>query len=78
MPQPQVHHMWTKDEIKKIFRLWENSNPQDLADQLGVKLSQLKNVVTAMRKVGFPLVQKRRNGAYAKVLNEVKRELGIE
>ncbi len=74
---PQVHHMWTKAEIKQVFALWESSNPQDLADRLNVDVKKLKNLVMTMRKAGFPLVKKRQNGIVKKMLDEVKAELGI-
>lgn len=69
------HHMWTKDEIKKILNLWEDSTMEEMAEKLGVNRQQLDYIVTSMRKAGFVLSKKHKRGQLSVMLQEVLNEL---
>jgi hypothetical protein len=62
---------WTKEEVRKVQKLWNNSTLVDLATELKVTKQQLQSLVYAMRKVGFKLAKKRRNGYLGSLLKEV-------
>ncbi len=68
-------HMWTKDEIKKIARMWTDKTMQDIADDLGVEKIKIAALTTQMRKAGFNLPRKHRNGYLLSLLKEVKAEM---
>lgn len=72
------HHMWTKDEVKSLYTLWEDTSIEDLADKLKVEVSQIRTMAGAMRKKGFKLAHKRKNGYIQSLLDEVKKELKLK
>lgn len=67
--------MWTKDQIKKLARVWESSSLQELADEFHVEKSRVQSIVASMRKVGFKLAKKHREGYQRGLLQEVLREM---
>lgn len=69
------HHMWTKDEIKKVTKLWESNSVETLAEEMGVKPNQLYGLIVQMRKAGFNLIKKHRKGYLLSLLKEVKAEM---
>lgn len=71
-------HSWVKSEVREVFDLWDTHEPAELAEKLGVELRQLKYIVNAMRKKGFPLTRKRRNGHLMTLLDEVKKDLKLK
>lgn len=72
------HHMWTRDEVKSLFKLWEDTSVEDIAERLKLEVSQVRTMVTAMRKKGFPLARKRVNSYIQVLLDDVKKELKIK
>lgn len=72
------HHMWTKEEIKKLYEIWEKYSAEDVAESLGIEVGQVRYMVTQMRKQGFPLQKKRKVGKTMIMLEELKAELKIK
>ncbi len=75
---PVQHHMWTKDEMKKLYKLWESVEPQDIAEDMGIEVGQVRYMANAMRKEGFKLSKKRKVGKKLLLIRELKAELGIK
>lgn len=63
--------MWTKDEAKKVLRLWSSKTREEVAKEIGVSELQLYNIVTQLRKAGFNLPKKHRNGHLRNLLEEM-------
>lgn len=72
------HHMWTKEEIKKLYEIWEKYSAEDVAEALRIEVGQVRYMVTQMRKQGFPLQKKRTKGRVMIMLEELKEELKIK
>jgi hypothetical protein len=43
-------HSWTKDEIKKLAKVWESKTMDELAEEFGVERTQLSYIVGEVRK----------------------------
>lgn len=69
------HHMWTKEEIKKLLNLWNTKNIQEIATELNVTEDNVKYMSFILRKNGFALSLKRKNGYIQTLLAELKAEL---
>lgn len=68
-------HQFTKDEIKKVYRLWEGKSVVDIANDLGLKEQQVTYIATQMRKSGIKLTKKRKKGYLRNLIEEVKLEM---
>lgn len=73
-----AHHMWTKQEIKTLYTIWDANSIEDIAEALGIEVGQVKYMVQQMRKQGFPLQKKRNLGKTMLMLKELKAELKIK
>lgn len=75
---PKQHlerHIWTKDQIKTIIKLWDTETPESLADELGVHKDQLMYMVHLIRVKGLKLIRKRRNGTMSLLVEEAIKEM---
>ena len=68
-------HQFTKDEIKKVYRLWEGESTLKIAEELGLKEQQITYIATQMRKSGMKLAKKHKIGYLRNLIEEVKKEL---
>lgn len=73
-----VHHMWTKNEVKKLYTIWDTTSMEDVCEELGIDAGQVRYMVAQMRKQGFPLQKKRKIGQTMTMLKELKAELKIK
>ena len=53
------YHNWTKEEIKTVIELWENTTIGDLAEKLGVSVSQIHVLRARLNEAGVKLSRKR-------------------
>ncbi len=49
------YKMWTKQDIKKVMTLWDETSPQDLCETLNRNKGQILYIARIIRKEGFPL-----------------------
>ena len=68
------NHLWTKEEIRKVAKLWDEYSVEGLSKELGVEPKHLKYIVARMRVEGFVLAKKRRNEYISTLLKEVLAE----
>jgi len=68
------YKQWTKEDYKYILDNWLTKSNQQFADHLGVSLTQIISVVHDLRKQGFDLPSKSRNGTKLKIYDELKKE----
>ena len=73
-----VHHMWTREEVKKLYKIWDTSSMEEVCEELGIEVGQVRYMVQQMRKHGFPLQKKRKIGDTMLMLKELKAELKIK
>lgn len=52
-------HSWTKEDIKKIVKLWENNTTEEIADEIGIDKSQVYYIAYEIRKIYPKLVQRK-------------------
>ena len=64
-------HQWTKDEIKKLAKVWESKTMNELATEFGLEKTQLTYIAGKIRKV-FPklLAKKHRRGEMNALITE--------
>lgn len=68
-------HQWTKDELRTLINLWESHSIEDIAGELSLQESQIKNQVITLRKSGFPLTKKRVVGYKQAMLRDLFTEM---
>lgn len=66
---------FTKEEIKAVARLWKESSTSDIAKELKITVAQVVYLATQIRKAGFKLPKKRRNGVNQFLVKEAMGEL---
>ena len=71
----KVRKLFTKDEIKKIINLWEDKTVEELAEELSRAVSSICYIARRVRKNGYPLSQKRKNGTLDLMIKEVIKEI---
>lgn len=71
-------HMWTKDEISLVIKLWSSESVHTLAKKLGVNYQQLNYIAKELRKNGFPMPKKHSKGQIGSLIAELKREHNIQ
>lgn len=67
-------HLWTKAEVKKLAKLWDESSIEDLSKELNLEPKQIKYMVARMRLAGFKLAKKRKVAYIDSLLKEVLAE----
>lgn len=70
-----IRHTWTKNEIKQVMRLWDNSNPDSLAKEMGVDRKQLMYIAMIIRKAGYKLASKHKKGYLHTLIREAISEM---
>lgn len=68
-------HMWTKDDVKTVAKLWNSATVKELCDKLNVEYQQLNYIAKEMRKAGFDLPKKHSKGYVNSLLKEVYNEM---
>ncbi len=64
-------HMWTIAEAKIVLTLWNQKTKAEVAEELGVTELQLQGIVAQLRKAGFNLPKKHKNGHLRNLLEEM-------
>jgi len=73
MAKPIVHRKaWTKEDIKLVLRLWEETTTEELAEKLGVSHATVYYIAKEIRKVNPKLIPKKsRKGVLQGLIREV-------
>lgn len=71
---PVVNHQWTKDEIKKLVRIWDSMTLGEVAEEMGLEKTQVQYMANEVRKL-YPkfLAKKHRRGV---IMGLIKEALG--
>ena len=72
-----VNHMWTKKEIKLIAELWKTKSKIEVVSSLGVEPSQISAIIANMRKCGYVLPKKHKNGQLRALIYECMKDEGL-
>ncbi len=72
------YHQWTKDQIKKVLKMWESHTAQEIAEEIGVSKEKITGIANVLRKKGFKLSKKRQNGYFQILIDELKQEMKIK
>ena len=78
MKSKQANHLWTKEEVKRLYTLWDKINMEEMCEELGLEAKNIRYMATQMRKNGFNLQRKKKNGRLMSMLQDVKKELKIK
>ncbi len=70
-----ISHQWTKEDIKKVATLWDTNTTAEIKEQLGISTNQLTYIVGEMRKNGFTLPKKHKNGYIRALIEECRKEM---
>lgn len=65
----------TKDDIKVIATLWTSKDVTDIAEKIGCSKHTVNNTVFKMRKLGWDLPRKRKNGDLDHLIKEAMDEM---
>lgn len=70
--------MWTKEEIKLLIKIWKDMNYEQIAEELGRDISQIKSLASMIRRSGYDLPKKWRvGGGRDQMIKEVLREMRL-
>lgn len=72
------NHMWTKENVKKLFSLWDTHTMAQISSEMGLEQKQVNYMAHNLRQKGFPLAKKHVVGQLQALLDEVAGEMGIE
>jgi DNA-binding MarR family transcriptional regulator len=72
--RPQYRY-WKKEDIVYIVKNWNKKDIVKIREHLKVTSSQLTPFISKLRKEGFDLPSKSRNGDLKKFIQQVKKEL---
>lgn len=67
-------HQYTKNEIRQIANLWETESIQDIAESLHLERKHVQYVANQIRKAGYPLAKKHKNGVMQSLIKQVFEE----
>lgn len=70
----RASHVWTKDEVRKLYKLWEDCTLEELSADMGIRHVQVTYMANQMRKVGFKLTKKPKVGSRLSMLKEIFEE----
>jgi len=68
-------HMWTKDDIKEVIRLWDDATLEQIAERINVPKYKIQWMAKQIRKAGHDLPLKRKNLNTQLLIKEVLRDL---
>lgn len=71
-------HMWTKNEVREVYKLWVSKTKEETAKALGVTPMQLMHIVGEMRRAGIDLPKKHRKGHLRNLLEEMAKSGDFE
>ena len=75
MKKKAASHMWTKEEIKLLYTLWDKMSMEEMCNELGLEPKNITYMAAQMRANGFKLQRKRKNGRLMSMLQDLKKEL---
>jgi len=70
MSQKLQRHSWTKEEIKKLVKVWDTHTIDEVAQELKLDRQQVQYMVNEIRKAGVPLAKKHRKGYLQNLIKE--------
>lgn len=76
--RPCLKHYWTKEEIKKMIKIWDDYSLDQICEELDLERSQIVSMARQIRKEGYELTSKKKNGVHAKMIKEVLSEIGVD
>jgi hypothetical protein len=62
------NHMWTREEIRKVLKLWESRDTHQIAHELGVQPAQVSYIAGEIRKVNPKFCPKKNRAGYLRSL----------
>jgi len=74
----KTKHMFTKQEAKSLFTLWNTNSKEEIAEKLGLTLDQVSYLAGQMKLTGFKLSRKHQKGHLRVMLTELKNEMNIK
>lgn len=74
-PTKKTYHLWTKDELKQLVRLWDDKTTDELAEEFGVQKHSIYYIAKEFRKHGYKLPKKHHVGKTGSLIQEVIKEL---
>ncbi len=77
MPFPQTKEvkMWTKDEMRTLFNLWESHSTEEIADVLGRNREAISYMAKKLRQHGLKIAKKKRVGVIQSLIKEFIEEM---
>lgn len=75
MKHRKENHSWTKEDIKKIIKLWSSKSTIDLAKDIGIDPAQVSYLAGQIRKSGYKLPRKTVKGQLQTLIKDVISEL---
>jgi len=67
------YHIWTKNDIRTVNKLWDTKSTREIAKELGVAPQQVTYLGTRIRLAGFNLAKRSAKG---QMLTMIKEALG--
>ncbi len=73
----KTFRMFTKEEIRKVIMLWENSSVAEIADELDRKPQSIIYLAKKIRKCGYPLPKKYIKRESDSLIKTTLKEMGL-
>jgi len=71
MKHQKISKQWTKDDIKKVVRIWTSMSGDEICDELAISKNQLYYIVRQIREVApKALPKKHRVGVIQNLIKE--------
>lgn len=65
------YHMWTKEEIRTVLELWQDSSVADIAAEIGVDPARVVYIAQQIRRAGYELPKKHIKGRTMSMVEDV-------
>lgn len=75
--ETKPRHMWTKDEIKRLLSIWEDSTLSEICEEMGLDQKQIGCLRYDLKQCGYTLTRKKAYGERRLMCAEVLRELKL-
>lgn len=70
MKNAKNSHQWTKEDVKKVIKLWDSMTKEEIALELDITESQVGSMAFRIRKAGGNLAKKHRKGLCEELIKE--------
>ena len=68
---------WTKKQLKQLIFLWETESLASIAKKMNFSITKVRAMAFTLRKAGFPLERKKKDGYVQPMLKELAKEMNI-